>query len=123
MKLNKILMCEFWYDYVQQKYGESAKLCYMNTGSFIAYIKTEDIYADIAKDVEAKLDTSNYELDRLLPEGKNKKVIRSMKEELGGKIIKEFVAFRGQTHTYLTGDNDVDEKSKRHKKVCRKRKI
>ena len=112
----------FWYDYVQQKYGESAKLCYMNTGSFIAYIKTEDIYADIAKNVEAKLDTSNYELDRLLPEGKNKKVIRSMKEESGGKIIKEFVAFRAQTHSYLTGDNDVDEKSKRHKKVCRKRK-
>ena len=39
----------------------------MNTGSFIVYIKTEDIYADIAKDIEARFDTSKYELDRPLP--------------------------------------------------------
>ena len=44
----------------------------MDTGSFIVYTKTEDIYTD----VEARFDTSNYELDRpSLPKGKNKKVI------------------------------------------------
>ena len=42
-------MCEFWYDYVKSKYGEKAKLCYMDTHSFIVYIKkTNDIYKDIA---------------------------------------------------------------------------
>ena len=45
-------MYEFWYDYVKQKYGEKAELCYMDTGSFIVYIKTNDIYKDIAEDVE-----------------------------------------------------------------------
>ena len=55
------------------KYGEKAKLCYMDTESFIVYIKTKDIYVDIAKDVETKFDTSNYEIDRPLPKEKYKK--------------------------------------------------
>ena len=31
LELSKILMYEFWYDYVKLKYGEKAKLCYMDT--------------------------------------------------------------------------------------------
>ena len=81
-------MYEFWYDYVKPKYGEKVKLCYMDTDSFIVYIKTDDIYKDIAEDVETRFDTSNYELDRPLPKGKNKKVIGLMKDELGGQIMK-----------------------------------
>ena len=60
----------------------------MDKDSFIVYIKTEDIYSEIAKDVDTRLKTSNYELDRLLSKGKNKKVIGLMKDELGRKIIK-----------------------------------
>ena len=45
----------------------------MDTDSFIVYIKTDYIYADIAEDVETRFDTSNYELDRLLPKEKNGK--------------------------------------------------
>ena len=66
-------MYEFWYNYVKLKYGEKAKLGYMDTDSFIVYIKTDDIYKDIAEDVETRFDTSNYELDRPLPKGKNNK--------------------------------------------------
>ena len=43
--------------------------CYMDTGSFIVFIETDDIYKDIAEDVETRFDTSNYELDRPLPKG------------------------------------------------------
>ena len=39
LELSKVLMCEFWYDYVISKYDEKAKLCYMDTDSFIVYIK------------------------------------------------------------------------------------
>ena len=46
---------------------------HMDTDSFTAYIKTYDIYKDIVEDVETKFDTSNYELDRLLSRGKQKK--------------------------------------------------
>ena len=55
----------------------------MDTDSFIVHVKTDDIYKDIAVDVEKRFDTSNFEKDRLLPKGKNKKVIGLMKGELG----------------------------------------
>ena len=54
------------------------------------YIKTADIYKDIAEDVETRFGTSNYELNRLLPKRENNKVIGLMKDELRGIILKEF---------------------------------
>ena len=62
METSKIVTYELWYDYVKQRYGEKAKLCYVDTSSFIVHIKI----ADFVKDVEKKLDTSNYELDHSL---------------------------------------------------------
>ena len=43
LDLSKTVIYEFWYDYVKLKYRENAKLCYMNTGSFIVHVKTDDI--------------------------------------------------------------------------------
>ena len=94
LEVSKTVMCEFWYDYVKLKYEEKSKLCYMDTDSFIVYIKTEDIHADIAKNVEERFDSSNNELEIPLPRGKNKKLIRLMKDKLGGKIMKEFAVLR-----------------------------
>ena len=96
LELSNILMYEFWYNYVKPKNGENVKLCYMNTDSFIVYIKTDDNYKDIAEDVETRFDTSNYELEcnsteRPIPKGKSKKVIGLMKDELGRKIMTKFV--------------------------------
>ena len=85
LELSKILMCEFQYDYTRPKYDRKAKLCYMDTGSCIVYIKTDYIYKDIVEDVENKFDTSNYELDRSLLKKKNEKVLGLMKGELGEK--------------------------------------
>ena len=56
----------------------------MDTDSFIVHVKTDDNYKDIAEDVETKFYTSNFEIDRLLTKGKNKKVIGLMKDELDG---------------------------------------
>ena len=61
LDLCKIVMYEFWYGYVNPKYDEKAKPCYMDTDSFIVHVKTDDIYDDIAEDFETRLDTSNYE--------------------------------------------------------------
>jgi len=79
---------------------------YMDTDSFVYHVKTEDIYKDIAPDVDARFDTSNYpkvqdEKDakyRPLEVGKNKKVLRKMKDELGGKIMIEFVAIGSKNY-------------------------
>ena len=67
LELSKILMYEFSYDSSKRKYSCQAKWCYMDTGSFIAYIKADDIYESIAEDVENILYSSNFEL----PKGKN----------------------------------------------------
>ena len=101
LELSKILVYEFWYDYVKLKYGEKAKLFYMDTDSFIVYIKADDIYKDTAEDVETRFDSSNYELDRPLPKEKNKKVIELMKDELGGKIMTKFVELKAKTYTHF----------------------
>ena len=74
LELSKIVIYEFWYDYVKPKYGEKANLCCLDTDIFIVYIKLDDIYKDIA-DVETRFDTSNDDLIRTLLKGKNKKVI------------------------------------------------
>ena len=122
LKLSKILMYEFWYDYVKQKHGEKAKMCYIDIDSFIVYIKRYWYCKDIAKDVENRFDTSNYEWGRLLPKGKNKKVIRSMKDKLGGKIMTKVVGLRSKTYSYLKDDGSEDKKVKGTKKCVIKRK-
>ena len=104
LEISKILMYEFWYDYMKPKYGDNVKLCYMDTDSFIMNIKTEYFYKDITNDVEKRCDTSNYEVDRPLSTGKNKRVIGLMKDGLGGRIITDFFALRPKTYSYLTND-------------------
>ena len=98
LEISKILMYEFCYDYMKPKYNSNVKLCYMDTDSFIMNIKTNDFYKDIASEVENRFDTSNYEANRSLPTGKNKKVMGLMKDELGGNIITEFVTLRPKTY-------------------------
>ena len=105
------------------KCGDNVKLCYMNTDSFIMRIKTEVFYNYIADDVEKICDTSNYEVNRPLPTGKNKKVIELMKDELGGKIMTEFAAPRSKTYSYLMDDGGSDKKAKGTKKCVIKRSL
>ena len=101
LEISKILIFEFWYDYMKPKYNDNVKLCYTDTDSFIMNIKTNDFYEDIASDVENRFDTTNYEVNRPLPMGKNNKVIGLMKDELGGKIITEFATLRPKRYSFL----------------------
>ena len=103
---------------IKPKYGDKARLCYMDTDSFVTNIKTEDFYKDIASDVEIWFDTSNYDKkdDRPLLTGKNKKVISLFKDELGGKIVTEFCALRAKAYTYKLDDDTEHKKAKGTKK-------
>ena len=91
--------------------------------SFIMNIKTNDFYEDIANDVENRFDTSNCEVNRPLPMGKNRKIIGLMKDELGGKIITEFVTLRPKTYSYLTDHGKEDKRAKGTKKCVIKKMI
>ena len=80
-------------------------------------MKTDDSCKDITKDVEKRFYTSNFEIDRHLPKGKDKKVIGLMKDELGGQIMKEFVGLRTKTYSSLKENNDENKKTKSTKSV------
>ena len=124
LDFSKIIMYEFHYDYMVPKYSlVKLKLCYMDTDSLVYDIKTEDFYEDIANDVEARFDTSGYSKTdfRPLPVGLNKKVIGLMKDELGGKIMTEFVALRPKFYSYKKLDDSEDKKCKGIKKFVVKK--
>ena len=92
----------------------------MNTGSFAYEIEAEEFHRDIAKDVKKMLDTCGYSKDdnRPLPIGENKKVIGLMRDELGGKIMTEFVALRAKMHAYRKIDKEVEKKRCKGTKKC-----
>ena len=118
--LSKTVMYAFWYDYLKPKYGENAKLCYIDAGSFIVHVKTDGIYKNFAEDVEKRFDTSNIEIDKPLPKREKKKVIGLMKDKLGGQIMKNFFGLRTKTYSYLSylkdNNNNEDKKAKSRKK-------
>ena len=116
LDISKITLYEFWYDFIKSKYESNAKLCYMDTDSFIINVKTENFYKDISENVIERFDTSNYIHDRPLPIGVNKKVLGLMKDKLGGGIIAELVALRPKAYSYKTEDNIELKKAKGTKK-------
>ena len=134
LDLSKIVMYEFHYDYMKQKYSNGLTLCYMDTDSLIYDIETDDFYKDIAEDVKDKFDTSGYNPDgycvprtakqsnRPLTVGLNKKVIGLMKDELGGAIMTEFVTLRPKMYAYKTGSAE-SKKCKGIKKCVVKKTI
>ena len=92
---------------------------------FILQIHIKNFYEDNSDDVVKQFDTSNYSDDdkRPLPRSMNKKVIGLFKDELGRKIMTEFVAFRPKTYSYLMDDGNSDKKAKGTKKCVIKRKL
>ena len=113
LDLSKTLMYDFHYNYIKPKYGENAKLLFTDTDSLMYEIKTQDSYKDISADVESKFDTSNYPKEHPsgIKTGLNKKVIGIMKDECGGKQIKEFVGLRPKLYCY--------RKKKEEEKRCK----
>ena len=116
LDLSKSIVHEFCYDCVKPKYGENAKLCYVDTGSFIVHAKTDDIYKVIAEDVETRFVTSNFEIDIKLPKGKNEKSNWTNERWIRGQIMKVFVRLRAKTYSYLKDSNDEDKKKKKEQK-------
>ena len=122
LDLSKIVMYEFHYDYMKQKYPEGLTLCCTDTDSLIYNIETDDVYKDIAEDVKDRFDMCGYNSSRPLPVGLNKKVIGLMKDELGGEIMTEFITLRPKMYAYKTGSTE-SKKCKGIKKCIAKKTI
>ena len=125
-------MYEFWYDYKTPKYGDNARLCYMDTLSCMSKqmiftsILVIMLIIGLIHLILIKMIIDHQKLE------KNKKVIGKFKDELGGKIMSEFCALRAKTYLFLIDDySDVDyeknkitnKKSKGTKKCIVKREI
>ena len=122
LDLSKIVMYEFHYDYMKQKYNDDRiQLCYMDMDSLVYSIKTQDFYADIPDDVPTRFDTFGYIPDGPLPIGLNKKVIGLMKDELGGAIMTEFIALRPKLYSYRVLEGVENKKCKGFKKCVLKK--
>ena len=91
--------------------------------AIIVYIKADYIYKDIVEDVETRFDNSNYELDRSLPKGRNKKLIELMKDKLDVNIMAKFVGLQVKTYDYLLDECSEDKKIKGTKNCAIKRKL
>ena len=127
LDIGKIFMYEFWYGYIKPKYGDKARLCYMDTDSFIIHVEIEDFYKDIASDIDKWYDTSGYDENDKgpLPIAKNKKIIGFFKDELNGKIMTKLCGPGAKTYSSKIDDDNKTEKKKAKgtKKCVMKRRL
>jgi len=105
--LSKLLMYQFWYGFVKEKYGNKARLGYMDTDSFIYHVETEDIYKDMAEHPDL------FDLH-------DSKTIGLFKDETPGEVITESFHIRAKSYHYIL--NNKLTKSK-HKGVSKKEMI
>ena len=118
LDLSKHLMYYFYYNHLKKLYDNNVCLLYTDTDSVIVHVKTDDIYVDMAKHADL-YDTSNYPADHPLFSNINKKVIGKMKDELGGKMMTEFIGIRPKMYSYAGEDSGRRAKGVR-KSVLRK---
>ena len=111
LDLSKHLMYNFYYNNLKKTYCDKIKLLYTDTDSVIIHVQTEDIYQDIAQNLD-NYDTSNYQPNHPLFSNTNKKIIGKFKDELGGQLLTEFIGIRPKMYSY-TGE----ESGKRAKGV------
>ena len=112
---SKILMYDFYYNYLKARYGHKCQLVYTDTDSLILDIQTEDVYEDM-KENSWLYDTSNYPRDNPLYDNRNKKVLGKMKYECGGLAIEEVVAIRPKMYSVLKEGKKNEKKAKGVKK-------
>ena len=123
LDLSKTLMYEFYYDYLQVKYNDRVKLCYIDTDSFIIRAETEEFYKDIANDVDKWFDTSCYskDIDRPIPKGKNKKTMGMFKGELDGNVMNDSANVRAKLYSFTQENDDgsiIEKKKAKGTKKC-----
>jgi hypothetical protein len=126
LDLSKTLMLDFHYGYVKPKWGDLAELLMTDTDSLVYEIRTGDFFADIAGDVDARFDTSNFPKgghSSGIPVGRNKKVIGLMKSETGSEIITEYAGLRAKLYAIEMLDGSAEKKAKGVKKSAVKSNI
>lgn len=123
LDISKVVMYEYYYNFLKKRYGDQISLVYTDTDSFVLEVETDDFYADMKQNLE-RYDTSDYPKDNKfnMPQV-NKKVPGLFKDELNGEIITEFVGLRSKMYCVKTGSVDKMKKAKGVKKCVLKKEI
>lgn len=98
LELAKLRMLEFFYDFLQKKYGESLKLILSDTDSYLVYIETEDLYRDIYQH-KKHFDCSVFPKDHYAYDSTNKKKVGKFKLEHCGSTIEKVCAIRSKVYS------------------------
>ena len=116
---SKILMYDFYHNYLKARYGHKCGLVYTDTDSLMLDIQTEDVYKDM-KEHSWLYDTSNYPKDNPPHNNRNKKVLGKMKDECGGGVIKEVIAIRPKMYSVEVGKKNIRKAKGLKKNVIEK---
>ena len=122
LDLSKVLMYDYHFNTIKKQYGNRSKLLFTDTDSLTYEIKTEDIYADMAKNKDL-YDFSDYPKEHPLYDVSNKKVIGKFKDETSSKIITEFVGLRAKMYSFVTDDKYESKKAKGVKRAVVKNEL
>ena len=122
LELSKLLMYDFHYNYIKDKYNDKAMLLFTDTDSLTYEIQAEDVYRDFYKDKHL-FDFSDYDRESPCYDTTNKKVIGKMKDEACGVPIAEFVGLRSKMYSYLKDNDEGGKTAKGIKKYVIKKVI
>ena len=116
LDLSKVLMYDFHYNYIKNKYGDKARLLFTDTDSLTYEIEAEDVYKDFWNDKD-KFDNSDYPESSPYFDKMNKKVIGKFKDESAGIPIIEFIGLRSKMYSYIKDNQKVEKTAKGIKKM------
>ena len=118
LDISKCLMYQYFYNELKVRYRDKLTLMATDTDSFIYRVETDDLYKDMLQNIHL-YDTSNYPTDNPLYCLDHKKQIGSMKDELGGYAMKEFVALHPKMYSFVYNIKDKEINEKRCKGIPR----
>ena len=103
LDLSKVLMHEFHYDYIKNKYHNKSKLLFTDTYSSMHEIKTGNVYEDCSKEM---FNFSNYSTKSKYYDNSNKLIIGEMKNKTGRVTIDEFVGLKPKLYLFLVDNSE-----------------
>ena len=107
LELSKWHMYNFYYNVLKKYFTHNVQLLYTDTDSFILYITVPNLYNLHLFNLKDYFDFSNYPTNHKIFSNKNKKVPGLFKDELGGKIMKEFVSLRSKMYSFVVDDSET----------------
>jgi len=105
-EMAKLIMYKFYYEALLRRYGDKLRLCFTDTDSFIFWVETPDLHADMADMMVDWLDTSNFPPEHPLFSKENKRKLGFFKSETGAHFLSQLCAIRSKMYSLWTPTSD-----------------